>query len=120
MTASVWFEDLEQYPAERVLRAIRRCRRDQSFRPQPADILDAMLANSHDWAAEPSDRLAIEARDPDPPGVPPPAAFKLLLRNLLAKRIPDAPEQLAGRSRDQQLAGLEAMVDQDAAEAGEQ
>lgn len=115
-TAVQWFTELQQYPAERVWQAVRRCRREQSFRPTLAELLDAMVANAHDQAAKPSDRPAIEARDPDSGGVPAPASAKLALRNLLRKRLPDANEQPAGRSREQQLAELEAI----AAEAGEQ
>lgn len=116
MTAAEWFDELHNYPAERVWRAVRRCRRQQSRRPALNELLDAMVANARDQAAESSDHPAIEGRDPDSGGVPAPASVKLALRNLLRKRLPDANEQPVGRSREQQLAELEAI----AAEAGEQ
>lgn len=120
MTAREWFEELADYPAERVWRAIRRCRREQSFRPTLAELLDAMLANAAEQAAKPSDQPAIEARDPDKGGGPPPASFRLAMRNLSRRLPPDATEPPAGRSRDQQLGELEAIIAQDAAaEAGE-
>lgn len=93
---------------------MRRCRREQSFRPTLAELIDAMLANAHEGAAEPSRYRAIEARDPDSPGVPPPASFRMALRNLLRRLPPDATEPPAGRSREQQLAELEAKMAQDA------
>lgn len=113
-TAAEWFTELAEYPAERVWRAVRRCRREQSFRPTLAELMDAMLANAHDQATEPSNLPAIEARDPDSPGVPPPPSVKLLIRNLMAKRIPDAPTQPTGRSQAEQLAALEAEMRKEA------
>lgn len=114
-TAALWFTDLAEYPASRVLRAVRYCRRTQSFMPRSSgELIAAMLANARESEAEPSDHRAITARDPDSPGVPPPASVKLMLRNLLAKRVPDAPDQPAGRSRAQRLAELEAEMGKEA------
>lgn len=114
-TAAEWFTELAEYPAERVWRAVRRCRREQRFRPTLAELLDAMVLNARDQAAEPSDRPAIEARDPNSGGGPPPASFRLAMRNLLRRLPPDASEPPAGRSREEQLAELEAIAERDKA-----
>ena len=115
MTAREWFDELAEYPAERVWRAVRRCRRESRFRPTLAELLDAMVLNARDEAAKPSDRPAIEARDPNKGGGPPPASFRLAMRNLLHRLPPDATEVSAGRPREQQLAELEEIIAQDAA-----
>lgn len=109
MTAAEWFTELAGYPAERVWRAVRRCRRESRFRPMLNELLDAMVLNAREETAKPSDKPAIGARDPDSPGVPPPAAYKAAReRALKATRLPDGP---AGRSRARQLAELEAMAE---------
>ena len=115
-TAVEWFTELTEYPADRVWRAVRRCRREQSFRPTLAELIEAMLLNAQEAAAAPSDRPAIEARDPDSPGTPPPASFRRAFDRLLRRLPPEGPEPQPGRSRDQQLAELEASMQ---AEAGE-
>jgi hypothetical protein len=115
-TAVEWYGELFEYPAERVWEAVRRCRREQSFRPSLAELLDAMLANSRDRAARPSDRPAIQARNPNQGGGPPLASFRLAMRNLLRRLPPDAAEPPPGRSRDQQLAELEEMAKREASQ----
>jgi hypothetical protein len=122
MTAAEFYDELREYPAERVWRAVRRCRRESRFRPTLAELLDAMLANAQERAAEPSSHRAIEARDPDSLGVPPPADYKAAReRFLAASRVPDGQpeERPAGRSRAEQLAELEAIAARDAAEVSE-
>jgi hypothetical protein len=114
-TAVEWYDELAEYPAERVWRAVRRCRREQSFRPSLAELLDAMILNAREQVAQPSDRPAIEARDPNSLGVPPPAAFRLALRNLLRRLPSDAMEPPIAKSRAQQLAELGTIAAQDAA-----
>src|SRR5262245_13365714 len=115
MTAAEFYTDLADYPAERVWRAVRRIRTEsgRQFQPSLGELIEAMLANAHDRKAA-SDRLAIEARDPDSPGVPPPADYKAARERFLAgSRIP--PDQHPpGRSRDQQLAELKASMDDEA------
>jgi len=110
MTAREWFDDLAEYPAERVWRAVRRCRREQTFTPSLAELLDAMVLNAREQAAAPSKQPAIGARDPDSPGTPAPATFRQAFSRLLRRLPPDGPEPPAGRSRDQQLAELESMA----------
>jgi hypothetical protein len=79
MTAREWFTELAIYPPERVAGAVSRCRREQSFRPSLAELIDAMVLNARERVSKPSGLLAIEARDPNSKGVPPPAEFKRLL-----------------------------------------
>jgi hypothetical protein len=84
-TATEWFDELVSYPAERVWAAVRRCRREQRFRPTLADLLDAIEFVAREQAAA---RPRIAA--PDRPGVPPPPEAKRLLAALRG-RIGGAP-----------------------------
>lgn len=81
---------LGEYPAERLERAIRRCRREQSFRPDPTELIAAMLANARDDTADPYGYPALQARDPNSPGVPPPPEAKRLIDKLLGRTVDGA------------------------------
>jgi hypothetical protein len=99
MTTREWFEELADRPAERVWEAVRACRREQSFRPSLAELLDAMTLAARERAMS---RPALPA--PDRLGVPPSPEVKAQLAKIFA--VPDSPPP---RSREEQL---EAMRDE--------
>jgi hypothetical protein len=112
MTAREWYTELAHLPADRVWRAVRRLRRERSFRPSLAELLDACAAEAR---AEPSAQAALTARE-DGPGEPMPAdaADRLAAMGLrrVGRRVPADDRANQARleaERRRQLARLTAM-----------
>src|SRR6266508_2201467 len=61
-TAREWFEELRPFPEPDVWLAVRRCRREQTFRPALAQVLDAVDANDRDEREQRRTLAALAAR----------------------------------------------------------